>query len=142
MATLDTTKDETVATEDPSEEAKAEQSASNFESQDTSSRDVPQVDENVENPEEIQAPSSPPDTEPLQGTALKKPTFMRVAREHISPEVLDKHSIPYIDDPVRDLVLYSIPLTPLGSLFFTYHAMASRGTTRAILDGIVCRRRF
>jgi hypothetical protein len=69
-------------------------------------------------------------------TVPEKPTFMRIERKHISSEILARHSIPHIDDPVRKSRRFgNSPLTESpGPGFHTHHAMASRKTTRGALD--------
>jgi hypothetical protein len=106
---------------------------SNVVSQDVSNREIAEEYENLGSPEDIRTLPSPSDAEPR--TALHKPTFMRIERKHISAEILTKHSIPYIDDPVRLLTFCNSRLTSPGPGILTYHPMASRNAIREVLDG-------
>jgi hypothetical protein len=110
MATLGMAKDSLMDTRDQFEQADGEEPASIAESQRMSDTGLAQEHESLHNSGETRTPPSNTEVDTAPGPATQKPTFMRVAREHISSEVLTKHSIPYIDDSVRILAIYkSVP---------------------------------
>lgn len=100
MSTLGNTKDSQMDIGSHSEQIHAAEFSSSRGSQGVVSRDGAKESKHHEEIDEDRISSLPPSLEPVPETVQEKATYMRVARKHISAEILDKHFIPYIDDPV------------------------------------------